>query len=178
MSIEQISSKPIYSNQWIRVREDRVRRQDGSEGIYSVVERDDFAAVLPYQGGRITLVEQYRYPVGERLWELPMGTFEPLRHKNILELAADELREETGLVASELVLVGDLFQGPGYCTQRGHVFFATGLIQGPTHRDHGEMDMVAKDFPVKEIEAMILDGRLRCSISIAAFGMVRLRGLI
>jgi len=178
MSVEQIDSKLIYANQWLRLREDRVRRQDGSEGIYSVVEREDFVAVVPFQDGRITLVEQYRYPVRQRLWEVPQGCFEPDRHTDILDTAAAELREETGLVAATLLPIGEIFQGPGYCTQRGHVFFASGLTKGPTDRDHGEMDMVARDFSVSEIERMILNNNLRCTISIAAFGMLRLRGLI
>jgi len=178
MSVEQIATKLIYGNQWLRLREDRVRRQDGSEGIYSVVEREDFVAVVAYECGRITMVEQYRYPIGCRIWEIPQGCFEPGRHKDIPDAAAAELREETGLIASRLTPVGDIFQGPGYCTQRGHVFLATGLTQGPTDRDHGEMDMVAKDFSVGEIEQMIVTNSLRCTISIAAFGMLRLRGLI
>ena len=59
MSVEQIDSTLIYGNQWLRLREDRVRREDGSEGIYSVVEREDFVAVVPFQDGMITLVEQF-----------------------------------------------------------------------------------------------------------------------
>ena len=178
MSVEQIDSTLIYGNQWLRLREDRVRREDGSEGIYSVVEREDFVAVVPFQDGMITLVEQYRYPVRDRLWDLPMGSFEPDRHKTILELAAAELREETGLTAAKMIPVGEIFQGPGYCNQRGHIFFATGLTQGDTDREHGEMDMVAKGFPVAEIIRMILDGELRCAVSIAAIGLLRLRGMI
>lgn len=178
MSVEQIASKLIYANQWLRLREDQVRRMDGSEGIYSVVEREDFVVVAPFQNGRLTLVEQYRYPVRERLWELPMGTFEPDRHRNAADLAAAELREETGLIAEILLPLGVIYQGPGYCNQKGHVFFATNLTQGPTDHDHGEIDMVAKDFAVAEIEHMILSNQLRCAMTIAAFGMLKLHGMI
>jgi ADP-ribose pyrophosphatase len=178
MSVTKVSSKLIYGNQWLRLREDVVRRDDGSQGIYSVVEREDFAVVIPFQAGRITLVNQYRYPVGQRLWEAPMGCFEPTRHKDMLDVAASELREETGLIAESLLLAGEVLQGPGYCNQRGHLYFATGLSQGPTDHDHGEMDMFAQDFAVAEVEAMILDNILRCAISVAAFGILRLRGMI
>lgn len=178
MSVEQISTKLIYANQWLRLREDRVRRQDGSEGIYSVVEREDFVVVIPLEDGRITLVEQYRYPVGQRLWEAPQGCYEPDRHTSVEDLAAAELREETGLTAIHLTRIGEIFQGPGYCTQKGHVFLATGVKQGPPERDHGEQDMVTKSFTVEEIERMIVQNEIKCTITVAAFGMLRLRGLL
>ena len=90
MTVEQIGTKLIYANQWLRLREDQVRRQDGSEGIYSVVEREDFVVVVAYQNGRITMVEQYRYPIGARIWEIPQGCFEPGRHQDLMDAAAAE----------------------------------------------------------------------------------------
>lgn len=58
-----LSSKTVYSNPWMTVREDRIERPSGGEGIYGVVERADFVAILPIDDGCIWLVEQYRYPV-------------------------------------------------------------------------------------------------------------------
>jgi ADP-ribose pyrophosphatase len=58
--ITPISSRIAYQNRWLRVREDIVRRQDGSEGLYGVVERPEFVAVVALQDGRVTMVEQYR----------------------------------------------------------------------------------------------------------------------
>ncbi len=178
MSVKQISTKLIYANQWLRVREDQVERDDGSRGIYSVVEREDYVVLAPYHNGCITLVEQYRYPIGQRIWEMPMGCFEPDRHQDIHAAAVAELREETGWVAKNLQSIGEIFQGPGYCTQKGHVFFATNLTAVGVARDHGEMDMVAKDFTIAEIERMIIENRIRCTSTVAAFGMLRLRKLI
>jgi hypothetical protein len=45
-----LSSRIAYENRWLRVREDRIRRRDGSEGIYGVVERSDFVIVAPVHG--------------------------------------------------------------------------------------------------------------------------------
>ena len=56
----------------MRVREDTIRRRDGSIGIYGVVEKPDFVVIVPIEDdGRLHLVEQYRYPVEGRYWELP-----------------------------------------------------------------------------------------------------------
>src|ERR1700712_1668222 len=137
-----LSSRIAYENRWTRLREDRIRRADGSDGIYGVVERPDFAVVVPYQHGQVTLVEQYRYPVGARIWEFPMGMWEQAPGTDPAVLAAAELREETGLIAGHMLHAGEIFQGPGYCNQRGHIFLATDLSQGATDREATEQDMI------------------------------------
>ena len=174
--VTQVTTRIAYQNRWLRVREDVVRRADGSEGLYGVVERPDFVAVVPYQDGCITMVEQYRYPVGRRLWEVPMGTCEP--GASPAATAATELREETGLVATTMTYVAELFQGPGYCDQRGHVFLATGLRHGPLAREPSEQGMICRAIPIPELEAMIRTGALQDALSLAALGMLRIRGLL
>ena len=56
------------------LREDDIRRPDGSIGIYSVVDKPAYALVVAQDGDRFHLVEQFRYPLGERRWEFPQGT--------------------------------------------------------------------------------------------------------
>ena len=57
------ASRVVYENPWMRVREDAIGRPDGSAGIYGVVEKPDFALVIPVDADGVWLVEQYRYPV-------------------------------------------------------------------------------------------------------------------
>jgi 8-oxo-dGTP pyrophosphatase MutT (NUDIX family) len=173
-----LSTRLAYENPWTRLREDRIRRPDGSEGIYGVVERSDFVVVVPVQAGRVTLVEQYRYPVRARMWEFPMGMWEQTPGTDPAVLAAAELREETGLTAARMDYAGQLFQGAGYCNQRGHIFLATGLTSGETQREVTEQDMIARNFSLAELEAMIRDGVMLDGMSIAAFGLLRVKGLL
>ena len=72
--IERVASREIYRNPWMVLREDDIRRPDGSAGIYAVVDKPTYALVMPYDGDRFRLVEQFRYPVGARRWEFPQGT--------------------------------------------------------------------------------------------------------
>ncbi len=176
--IVPLTSRIAYQNPWLRLREDTIRRADGSEGVYGVVERPDFVVVAALAAGCLTLVEQYRYPVRRRLWELPMGTLEHRPDAPPDEVAATELREETGLIASRMEKVGAFLQGPGYCNQLGHVFLATGLRQGPHEREASEQGMVSAAVPVRDVEAMIRDGRLLDATTIAAFGLLRIHGAV
>jgi ADP-ribose pyrophosphatase len=173
-----LSSRIAYENRWTRLREDQIRQPDGSLGVYGVVERTDFVVVAPLQDGRVILVEQYRYPVAARIWEFPMGMWEQSTDTDLAVVAARELREETGLVAGRMIHAGEIFQGPGYCTQRGHIFLATDLVQGPTEREATELDMICRSVSVAELEAMICDGTVREAMTIAGFGLLRLKGLI
>ena len=94
--IERVASREIYRNPWLVLREDDIRRPDGSPGIYSVVDKPTYALVMPYDGHRFRLVEQFRYPVGARRWEFPQGAAPDHAELEPTELAARELREETG----------------------------------------------------------------------------------
>jgi ADP-ribose pyrophosphatase len=176
--ITTLTSRIAYQNRWLRVREDTIRRRDGSNGLYGVVERTDFVVVVPWQDGAVTLVEQYRYPIRARIWELPMGTWEHRPDTDPRALAAAELQEETGLIAADLRPVGTLLQGPGYCNQRGHVFLATGLRQGPPAREATEQDMQCRSFPLPALEAMISDGTIQDGMTLAALGLLRFRSLL
>ncbi|BEH75917.1 hypothetical protein YM3MPS_17200 [Mycobacterium pseudoshottsii] len=169
--IEPVASREIYRNRWMVLREDDIRRPDGSPGIYGVVDKPAYALVIAHDGNRFRLVEQFRYPVGARRWEFPQGTAPDLSDVEPAELAARELREETGLRAASFVSLGQLDTAPGLTSQRGWVFLATGITEGESEREHEEQDMRSAWFARDEVEQMIRTGGIVDSQSIAAYGM-------
>lgn len=175
--IERIGSREIYRNAWLVLREDEIRRPDGSTGIYSVVDKKTYALVIPYDGDRFRLVEQFRYPLGARRWEFPQGTAPDLADAEPTELAERELREETGLRATSFEPLGLLDVAPGMSNQRGWVFLATGITEGEAEREHEEQDMRSAWFPREEVERMIHTGVIVDAQSVAAYGLFLLHGL-
>lgn len=176
--IRATATRIVYENRWMRVREDAILRQDGSSGIYGVVEKTDFAIIAPVDDGVIHLVEQYRYPVQGRYWELPQGSWEDAPGTNPLDLARAELREETGLTAETMLHVGHLFECYGYSNQGFHIYLAQGLRPGMARREHTEQDMISRAFPIDEVLAMIADGIIKDAATVATLGLLRLKGLI
>jgi 8-oxo-dGTP pyrophosphatase MutT (NUDIX family) len=172
--VRTISSREVYRNQWIRVREDVVERADGSTGIYGVVEKPHFAVVVAAERDGFWLVEQFRHPVGRRSWEFPQGTWPSGGSGSAEELARAELAEETGLRAATLGNLGHLDLAPGLSTQEFDVWLATGLTPGPTAREVTEADMVAAFVPEAELRAMVGDGRFTDGPSLAAYGLLLL----
>lgn len=176
--IKTKASRIVYENRWMRVREDAIERQDGSPGIYGVVEKADFAVIVPLDNGFVHLVEQYRYPVQGRYWELPQGSWEDAPGTDPLELARAELREETGLTAASMIHVGHLFECYGYSTQGYHIYLAQGLQPGEAQREQSEQGMVSRAFPVGEVLAMITEGMIKDATTVAALGLLRMKGLL
>jgi 8-oxo-dGDP phosphatase len=172
--VRTTSSREVYRNDWIRVREDAFELDDGSPGIYGVVEKSDFALVLPEQDGGFWLVEQYRYPLGRRAWEFPQGTWPAGTEGPPEELARAELAEETGLRAGRLAHLGRLDLAPGLLTQRFDVWLATDLTPGPTAREATEADMRQTFLPEAELRRWMRDGRITDSPSLAAYGLLLL----
>lgn len=159
----------------MRLREDEVVRADGTPGLYGVLSKPDFAIVIPrHDDGSFTLVEQYRYPVGERCLEFPQGADELRPGLDPLELARQELAEETGLRAASVLLLGRLHHAYGYSDQGVSIVLATGLTPGPVAREVEEQGMTVERRGRRVVEAMIRDGRIRDATSIAAYGMLQL----
>src|SRR6516225_8267517 len=93
-TITTLTSREVYRNNWLRVREDEILRSNGQMGIYGVIEKDPCAIIIPIEDGRVWLVEQFRYTIQERALELPQGGWE-MENVRPEELARGELREET-----------------------------------------------------------------------------------
>jgi 8-oxo-dGTP pyrophosphatase MutT (NUDIX family) len=174
MSIKTVSSRVVYENPWLSVREDRIEHADGSPGLYLVVDKPDFAVVIALEDDGFHLVEQYRYPIGERSWEFPSGSFPHGRTGTPEEMAAAELAEETGFTAGSLVKLGYLHGANGYANEGFHVFLATDLVPGEPNREQSEQDMRHQWFPRLEVARMLRDGTITDGPSAAAYLLLTL----
>ena len=171
--MKQLSSKVVYTNPWMTVREDEIELLDGSTSIYGVVEKADFVVVLPRGDGGFWMVEQFRYAIGRRAWEFPQGSWGAGSGGDSIALAHAELREETGLRADSMGHLGRLHQAHGHSNQEFDVYLAQRLIEGEPKREASEQDMVHRFVRDGEIEAMIRTGRLTDSTSLAALALYR-----
>lgn len=174
--MEQINSRIVYRNPWMVVREDEIRRADGSAGIFGVVEKPDFAVILPRTHDGFWMVEQFRYPVRRRAWEFPQGSWSQGAEGDPSALARRELAEETGLRAASLTHLGHLSGAYGYSTQGFDAYLATGLVEGEPDREPSEQDMTHRAFTDSDVNAMIRQGAIIDASSLAALMLYRLLG--
>jgi 8-oxo-dGTP pyrophosphatase MutT (NUDIX family) len=175
-SIATLSSREVYVNPWMRLREDQILRSNGKPGIYGVVDKDDSAIIIPLDleadrgKGRVWLVEQFRYTIQQRCLELPQGGWE-MGDIDPEELARGELKEELGLDAAHMTYLGTLWIAYGFANQKQHVFLATGLTPTEKEPDPEEHDLVVHSATIAEFEQMMLDGVIRDNCTLSAWGL-------
>jgi len=175
---EILDSTIVYQNRWMSVREDKIRRLSGATGIYGIVDKPDFVVILAVENSHIYLVEQYRYAVEGRYWELPQGSWESNPSVDHSLLAAAELKEETGLVASRMEYIGHQFLAYGYSSQGYHIYLATDLMASSNNLDDEEEGLISRKFSIKQFESMIIEGVIKDATSVNSYGLAKLKGFV
>lgn len=132
-----LATREVYRNPWIRVREDKVLRPGGKEGIFGVVEMVAGSSVLPVDNeGNVYLVSEYKYGIERESLEVMSGAL--ASGETPLEAAQRELKEELGLTASQWDDLGCVDPFTTIVKSPNHLFLAQGLAQGSSSPDEGE----------------------------------------
>jgi 8-oxo-dGDP phosphatase len=167
------SRRVAYQNPWITVWHDEVTRPDGSPGIYGVVHFESLAAGVAAfdEEDRIVLVGQHRYTLDRESWEIPEGGVPP--SETALEGIQRELREETGLEASEWRELCRLDLSNSVTDEEAVLFVATGLRHGVAAPEPTE-SIAVRWVPFDEAVVMTMDGSITDAMSVAAIQRIAL----
>lgn len=161
-----LSSRDIYDNPWIHVREDQVLNPKGGNGIYGVVSfKNKAIGIIPIDKDMNTwLVGQYRYSLKEYSWEIPMGGGPNAMDK--LVSAKRELKEETGFTANKWTLISRIHTSNSVTDEEGWIYLAEELTEGETEFEDTEELKIWK-LPLKEAIQMVMEDKITDSISVA-----------
>ncbi len=161
-----LATREVYDNPWIRVREDQVLNPNGGRGIYGVVSFKNIAiGIIPIDAhGHTWLVGQYRYPLHEYSWEIPMGGGKI--GVPILESAQRELKEETGFTAGRWTNIMKIHTTNSVSDEVGYVLLAEDLTAGETEMEETE-ELILKRVPLHEAFQMVMRGEITDGISVA-----------
>jgi ADP-ribose pyrophosphatase len=160
-----LSTKTVYENPWMKLREDTAQLPDGQTTIYGVVIFGDCVGVLPFvDADHVLLVRQYRYVQGEaHRWEMPTGG---VKNGETLEQAAQrELAEEAGYHAGRLVLVSSYYTSKCICDETAHLYIGENLTVAQASPDDTEF-LQRRVFPFDEALRMALEGEIMDSMSV------------
>ena len=159
-------SKEVYDNPWIKVVHDDVTTPTGTSGIYgTVLFKNKAIGIIPIdREGNTWLVGQYRYPLKEYSWEIPMGGGP--HNEEPLQTAQKELKEETGIEAKKWTNLMKIHTSNSVTNEVGFIFLAEELTYGETSFDETE-DLTIKKLPFTEAYQMVLDNKITDAISVS-----------
>src|SRR5215471_13520046 len=164
------SSRVVFHDGRLRLREDAVTQPDGQPGSYVYLEvLTLIVGVVAIDSAlHVYFVRQWRYPWARNSWEIPAGGGEP--GETPLDAAQRELAEEVGMRASEWEPLGSGYSSAAV-NGRWHIFLAQGLEPDRSYhhrRDPTEQDMIARRVPLADAVAAAMDGRIEHGMSALA----------
>lgn len=153
-----------YENAWIRLEHHDVIKPNGEPGIYGKVHfKNQAIAVLPIDNeGNTYLVGQYRYTIDSYSWELPEGGSQD---ESALDAAKRELKEETGILASQWTKLGENYLSNSVTDEKAIMYLAEGLEFTESAPEDTEKLQIKK-IPVQEAIQMALNGEIKDILSI------------
>jgi ADP-ribose pyrophosphatase len=165
-----IDKQLLYDGRKIRLEvhhledEETGKRQKREVGVHPGA-----VVVLPFlPDGRILLIRNRRYAIGQTLIELPAGTME--RNEDPINCAGRELQEETGYTAGRLKAIGNYFTAPGILTEHMYAYAAYDLQRGrPALEDDEDIELLPATW--EEAIDMIRDARIKDGKTIATLLM-------
>jgi ADP-ribose pyrophosphatase len=167
-----LSTRTVHEGRIFTVTVDRVRLPNGAEIDLELVRHPGSVVLIPLAGDSdVILVRQYRYAVGDSLWELPAGSLEA--GEDPVVGARRECHEEIGLVPDHIELVAMLWPTPGFCTERMLFYRCSGLRKPSVAATLDEdEDLEPRTFPLATARAMIAAGEIVDMKTVVGIGLV------
>ena len=154
-----LASELIYDGKVVHLYKDTVTLPNGGSSTREIVRHVGAVCILPLTAqNEVVLERQYRYAIGETLIEIPAGKLDS-PDEDVREAALRELREETGLIPTELVDLGDYYGSPAIMGERIRMFLARGLAQSAQSLDEDEF-LEIFSMPIEQAVEEILAGKL------------------
>ncbi len=171
----KVKSDIVYEGKIVNLRVDQVKLPSGNTSTREVVDHPGSVGIVAIDKDRkIILIRQFRYPVGEVLWEIPAGKLDP--GESPLDCARRELEEETSYVAGHLEKIVSFYTSPGFSSEMLHLFLATDLILGCGQPDDDE-NIRTYRLSQEITKGMIETGKIRDAKTLLGLAIVMSRGI-
>jgi ADP-ribose pyrophosphatase len=153
-----VNKNYVYKGKILTVRCDDALLPDGKPCKREIIEHSGGACVLYVENDAVLLVKQYRYAYGEELYELPAGKLEQGEDPKCT--AMRELKEETGIRATDFELLYVDYPSPGYTNEKIYIYHAKNGVKTESRLDEGEF-LTAEFVPLKRAKEMLKNGEIK-----------------
>ena len=153
-----LTSEQIFDGVVVKLYRDEIELENGERAVREYIRHPGGVCVAAVDDDEnIYMVEQFRYPFGKALTEVPAGKLE--FGEDPEQCGRRELKEEVGAVADSFEYLGCIYLTVAYDTEIIHMFLARGLHFGEQHLDDGEF-LDVKKIPLKEVYRMVMANEL------------------
>lgn len=158
-------SKPVFHGKKFDVHGVELVTRGGTVVHREAVVHPGAVVILPLiDPYTVLLIQNYRFAVGEELWELPAGTLE--KGEAPEATAARELVEETGYDSANITFLTKFYTSPGICTEMMYAYVGKELtFVGQNLTEEEEISIFTFDWPA--VLKMIEEGKIRDGKTIA-----------
>jgi ADP-ribose diphosphatase len=161
-----LTTRPVYTNPWMRLREDIAEMPDGRTTIYGVVECKPAVGVLPFlDERRVVLVGQYRYVARDFFWEMPTGGMRPGESET--DALQRELGEEAGYEAARFTKLCTFHSSKSIVDETAHLYMAEGLHRVEREADDTEFIEV-RAFDFDDVVRMVERSEIKDAMTVIA----------
>ncbi|MBR5097857.1 MAG: NUDIX hydrolase [Spirochaetales bacterium] len=171
---KQLDSTKVFEGRLLHVYKDNILLPNGNKSTREYIKHPGAVAIVALDDkNRIAIEHQFRYPFSAELIEIPAGKLDYIG-ENPLSAAERELREETGITASEFEYMGPFYPTCAYSNEVIHLYWAKGLSYGDRDLDDDESINVEM-MDIKDVVRMILEGKVQDGKTQAAVLQVWIR---
>ena len=181
MSAKVNASELLHEGKVFKLLRENITLPNNVTTELEVIRHPGASAVVPvYQENSLILIRQYRHAVGDFIWEIPAGTFNP--NETPIECAKRELTEETGFYANIWHKMGELIPVPGYSDERIFLYLAIELSAARQNLDKDEM-LEVHEIRLDDAMQMIYEGSIQdcktiSGILMAAYWLKQMGGFV
>ncbi len=166
-----IGKNRIYKGAAVDFYADTVMIQNGKTAVREYTAHGGAAAAIPFlPGGRIILIEQYRYPVKKIMLEIPAGKIS--KGETPLQCIKRELAEETGFSAGKFIHLISFYPTCAFSTEKIDIFAAYDLKKTTAKPDEDEF-IKRKILNYEEAVAQVKEKKITDSKTIIALLLTR-----
>jgi len=169
MNWKTLSSKYLFTDNWLTLRVDKCERPDGKiiEPYYVYEFTDWVAAFALTKGNKVVMVKQYRHALGETIIELPGGCVDAT-DKSYEDAIARELLEETGYKFEKIEFLCKTSANPSTNNNLLRAYLASGgeLIKEQQLDEAEDIEVLL--FSIDELKQLIRENKLMQSMHVTA----------
>lgn len=136
---KKISNKTLFEHKRLTIYEDIVELPDGNRITYfwgAPSKYQSVSVIAVNEKGELLIQEQYNYPIGKALWELPGGSMKAGETPE--QSAIRELAEETGHTADDVKIIGSYYTQNRFKDAKQYVVLCKKLRKQKLEADESE----------------------------------------